>query len=159
MMNAILALKNKGFARQLDRLCRWAVALVFVVAAVPKLLAPLDFAEMIAAYGLLPDILVVPVAFVLPPLEILLAYGLVRSRPAALWVSLGLLVFFILFLGYAVALGLDIDCGCFGPGDPEQEAFSGLREAIVRDLVLGGLLAYSLVFSKTVNFTRGVKNA
>jgi hypothetical protein len=33
-------------------------------------------------------------------------------------------------------MGLDVDCGCFGPEDPEAEAFHGLRLSLFRDLVM-----------------------
>jgi hypothetical protein len=33
-------------------------------------------------------------------------------------------------------MGLDVDCGCFGPEDPEAEAFHGLRLSLYRDLAM-----------------------
>ena len=39
-------------------------------------------------------------------------------------------------LGYGIWMGLDVDCGCFGPEDPEAEAFHGLRLSLFRDLVM-----------------------
>jgi hypothetical protein len=46
-----------------------------------------------------------------------------------------MLIFFIAVLGYGIVLGLDVDCGCFGPDDPEQ-AYHGLWSALIRDLGL-----------------------
>ena len=46
------------------------------------------------------------------------------------------MVVFICVLSYGIWLGLDIDCGCFGSNEPESSAFSGLREALLRDLLL-----------------------
>lgn len=131
-----------------DRICRLVVAAVFVFAAVPKIFAPVQFAETIAAYGLLPDILVMPSALLIPPFELILAVGMLYARPWALWGGLLLLALFSLVLGYAIYLGLDIDCGCFGPEDPEAHAFSGLRTALTRDLVLICLLVYSILCSR-----------
>jgi hypothetical protein len=48
----------------------------------------------------------------------------------------GLLAVFIAILRYGISMGLDVDCGCFGPDDPEAEAFRGLRAALCRDLVM-----------------------
>ncbi|HSL41270.1 MAG TPA: MauE/DoxX family redox-associated membrane protein [Desulforhopalus sp.] len=127
----------------IDRVVRWSVALVFVVAAVPKLLDLDGFAATIQAYGMLPRPLVVPMALLLPPLELILAFGLVTRR---LWGEIGItamLALFIAVLGAAISAGLAIDCGCFGPEDPEHDAFSGLRSALVRDLVMVAALAYS----------------
>lgn len=53
----------------------------------------------------------------------------------SLAVIAAMLVFFMVVLGYGIRLGLDIDCGCFGPDDPEQ-AYKGLKSALVRDAVL-----------------------
>ena len=43
---------------------------------------------------------------------------------------------FLLILGYGIHMGLDVDCGCFSPGDPEAKAFHGLRAAFKRDLIM-----------------------
>jgi hypothetical protein len=43
---------------------------------------------------------------------------------------------FITILSYGIWLGLDVDCGCFGPEDPEAQAFHGLRLALVRDIIM-----------------------
>ena len=40
---------------------------------------------------------------------------------------------FMAILGYGISMGLDVDCGCFGPEDPESKAFHGLRAALYRD--------------------------
>jgi hypothetical protein len=54
----------------------------------------------------------------------------------SLGVITGLLVFFLLLLGYALWLGLDVDCGCLGPRDPEGLAYAGIRPAFYRDWIL-----------------------
>jgi rhodanese-related sulfurtransferase len=44
-------------------------------------------------------------------------------------------------LGYGIWMGLDVDCGCFGPEDPESRAYHGLRSALYRDfMMLAGVL-------------------
>jgi len=54
----------------------------------------------------------------------------------------GLLVLFIAILGYGIWMGLDVDCGCFGPDDPEAEAFHGLRLPLYRDMLMLAGIAY-----------------
>jgi hypothetical protein len=54
----------------------------------------------------------------------------------SLVVITGLLGFFMVILGYGIWMGLDVDCGCFGPDDPETRAFHGLRSALVRDMIM-----------------------
>jgi uncharacterized membrane protein len=127
----------------LDRLSRWLLAAVFLFAAVPKILAPTTFAETIGAYGLLPEVALWPAAIVLSYGECLAALGLLFGRRWALVVTALFLLLFIGVLSYGIYLGLDIDCGCFGPDDPEHAAFSGLRTALVRDVLLLFPLCYS----------------
>lgn len=119
----------------LDMLCRFALAAVFFTAGVPKLLDPEQFALSINAYGMLPEFLVFPAALFLSFSEVVIAIGLLFGRSCFLWASLFLLLAFIAVLVYAISLGLDIDCGCFGPEDPEALAFSGIRTALMRDIL------------------------
>ena len=127
----------------MDRLCRWVIGLFFLVAAVPKLFNVSEFAAVIDAYGILPDPLLLPVAVILPVLEIGFAVGLMQNRFYSKIGIAALLLVFIAILSYAMWLGLDIDCGCFGPEDPESRAFHGLKSALVRDIAMLLPLAYS----------------
>ncbi|MCB2187832.1 MAG: hypothetical protein KQJ78_15535 [Deltaproteobacteria bacterium] len=117
---------------------RLALAGLFLAAGALKLLDLDAFAKTIAAFGLLPGFLVPWAALLLPPLEIVAALALALDRPLGLAAVSGFLVLFLLVLLYALWLGLDIDCGCYGPGDPEGEAFHSLRTSLYRDL---GMLA------------------
>ena len=86
-----------------------------------------------------------PVAIGLPVLEVMAGFGLLFDIRGSLGLITGLLVIFLLVLSYAIWLGLDVDCGCFGPEDPEAEAFHGLRLSLFRDLVMmaGVVFIYS----------------
>ena len=128
----------------IDRLSRWLIAAVFLFAAVPKLLDVKAFAEIVNAYAVLPGYLVLPAAIAIPIVEVVLAAGLILGRWQSTLGSLLLLGFFIFLLGYSIHVGLDIDCGCFGPEDPEYSAFHGLRSALWRDLAMLVPLFYSL---------------
>jgi len=120
---------------------RWGLALVFLYAGAIKLVDPLSFAILIEAYGLIPDGLLMPVAVGLPALEVMAAIGLIFDLRGSLMVMVVLLAIFILVLGYGLWMGLDVDCGCFGPEDPEGKAYAGIRPALYRDFVLvGGVL-------------------
>lgn len=129
----------------IDRLSRWFLAAVMIFAAVPKLADPAVFAEVVGAYGLLPDFLLVPAAIFLPVLELVGAFLLIRGRVSGLWITALLMLLFITVLSYGIWLGLDIDCGCFGPEDSESKAFSSLRTALIRDLLLCIPLLYCFV--------------
>ena len=130
-------------SRWLERGGRWLLACVWIVAGVPKLLEPKQFGEVISAYGLLPDGLIMAAAVILPLAELAAAWLLLVNHRAGLYLSTLLLALFISVLSYGIWLGLDIDCGCFGPEDPEHQAFAGLRTALIRDLLLVIPLGYS----------------
>ena len=126
------------------RSLRWGLALVFIYAGAVKLADPEAFAVIIEAYGLVPDGLLMPLALALPALEVLAAVGLLFDLRGSLTIIAVLLLVFIAVLGYGLWMGLAIDCGCFGPEDPEGRAYAGIRPALYRDLVLAGgvLLLY-----------------
>lgn len=127
------------------RLTRWALAAVFLTAGGSKLMDPASLAVIIDAYGLVPGTWSMPIAVALAALEAAAAIGLLFDVRGALSVITGLLLLFIAILGYGLLLGLDVDCGCFGPGNPEAEAFHGLRSALYRDLVMLAAVAYLYV--------------
>ena len=123
---------------------RWGLALVFLYAGILKLADPEAFAVIIGAYGLVPEAMLMFVAIVLPAIEVLAAVGLIGDLRGSLATIAVLLTVFIVVLGYGLWMGLDVDCGCFGPEDPESRAYAGIRPALYRDFILAGgiLLLY-----------------
>lgn len=111
---------------------------IFVYAAWMKLREPWAlFAMAIDSYQILPSWAVELAARSLPWFELLLGVWLIAGlwrRVSTVAASLLLAVFFGLMVR-AMAKGMQIDCGCFGPG----ERLSWLT--LLRD---GGLLASSL---------------
>ena len=78
----------------------------------------------VRAYRLPPEVLVRPVPWGLPFLELALAVLLltgIANRIAGA-ASAGLLVVFMLGIASAWARGLQIDCGCFSAGGPDASA-------------------------------------
>lgn len=118
------------------RLCRWTLGILFIYAGGAKLLDPVVFAVLIEAYGIVPQVLLMPAAIVLPLLEVIAGIGLLLDIRGSLAVIAGLLLLFMAILVYGIWMGLDVDCGCFGPEDPESEAFHGLRLSLYRDLFM-----------------------
>lgn len=137
-----------GLLSILEVMTRWGVGLIFLYAAVPKLFDIKHFSRTVGAYGLVPEALVMAVAILLPLLEIVIAIGLFIKKKIAVYSSLGLLFVFIAVLGYAIWMGFDIDCGCFGSDDPEYTAFNGLKFAFVRDVLLALFLLFVLWFQR-----------
>jgi hypothetical protein len=83
-----------------------------------------------------------PVAIARPTLEVAGGLGLFFEIEASLVVAAGLLAMFIAVLAYGIWMGQEVDCGCFGPGDPEAVAFHGLRSFLYRDLVMTAGVAF-----------------
>ena len=124
------------FSTRTYQTIRTLLASVFLYAGVTKLLDPASFAVIIAAYGLIPETWTLPIAIILPALEVIVAVGLLLDIRGSLTFITGLLVLFMALLAYGIWMGLDVDCGCFGPEDPEARAFHSLRPAIFRDVVM-----------------------
>lgn len=117
---------------------RVGLALSFLVAGIIKIQDPMTFAVTIDAFGILPGTLVLPVAVFLPVLEIIGAVALIFDIRGSLGLITLMILMFIAVLGYGMHMGLDIDCGCYGPGDLEGEAYAGIRGALWRDLIMLG---------------------
>jgi hypothetical protein len=124
------------------RLIRGSFAGLFIYSGVVKLLNPKSFAVIIEAFGIIPENLIGAVALGLPLIEVMAGVSLGLDLRGALTATTGLIILFMVILGYGMWMGLDIDCGCFGPGDPEAEAYSGLRSALYRDLLMMGGIFY-----------------
>jgi uncharacterized membrane protein YphA (DoxX/SURF4 family) len=124
------------------RSIRWTLSGVFLYAGLTKLADPKAFAVLIDAYGIVPDPLLMPVAVGLPLLEVLAAIGLLADVHGALGLISVLTAVFIAILVYGIRMGLDVDCGCFGPEEIESRAYHGLRAALGRDLLMAAGIAY-----------------
>ena len=120
---------------------RLVIAAIFIWSGLTKISDPNSFAVVIDAYGLMPETWVMPVAIGLSFLELIAGFGLLMDVTGSLPLTTGLLLLFMAVLAYGIVLGLDVDCGCFGPGDPEAAAFHDLRAALFRDgLIMAGLV-------------------
>jgi uncharacterized membrane protein YphA (DoxX/SURF4 family) len=115
---------------------RLGLACIFIYAGFIKLLDPRAFAHAIAQYDLIPETLLPLVAVGLPALELLAGTGLIFEVRGSLTIILLLLLIFLVILGYAVWLNLDIDCGCFSAD--ELDAQHRVKTAFWRDLIMIG---------------------
>ena len=118
-----------------------AVAALFIYAGIDKIRDPLQFADSIAAFAILPAVLINLLAIGLPPFEIacgLLLLGPWTRRVGALAVAVVTVMFFAA-LASALLRGLTLDCGCFGVGAPS-------RPRMWLELVLDAVLFSSALF-------------
>jgi uncharacterized membrane protein YphA (DoxX/SURF4 family) len=130
------------FSTRAYQTIRILLAAVFLYSGVAKLFDPTSFAGIIEAYGLIPETWTLPVAVILPALEVIAAIGLLLDIHGSLTFITGMLILFMAILACGIWMGLDIDCGCFGPEDPEARAFHSLRPAIYRDVVMLVVIVY-----------------
>lgn len=89
---------------------------MFVFSGIAKLRDVSGFAEHVGDFGLVYDGLVVPTAWSVSVLELVLGVSLAANLRGGLTGVLLLLGLFIGILLYGIGMGLDIECGCFGPG-------------------------------------------
>jgi len=101
---------------QLAVATRTLVALVFLAAALGKMRHWLAFQGVLANYRLLPERLIAPVAYLLPPAEAALALWLATgfATASASLAAASLLLLFAAAMGINLLRGRrSIDCGCF----------------------------------------------
>ncbi|HSZ22823.1 MAG TPA: MauE/DoxX family redox-associated membrane protein [Candidatus Sulfotelmatobacter sp.] len=132
-----------------------AVAAVFIYAGIDKIRDPLQFADSIAAFAILPAVLINLLAMGLPPFEIasgLLLIGPWTRRVGSLAVAV-ILVVFMIALSSALLRGLTLDCGCFGVGAPSRPRM-WLELALDAVLLSGALFVYLRSISRLVFTSR-----
>ncbi|QDV89408.1 Methylamine utilization protein MauE [Phycisphaerae bacterium RAS2] len=101
--------------------CALGVAGVFLYAGFEKIVEPRQFVIAISNYRIVPERGLNAMALILPWLECLAAVALIlpATRRAGAILICGMLVMFIIAVSYsALYKGLNIDCGCFGKGNP-----------------------------------------
>jgi putative oxidoreductase len=100
-----------------------AIGGAFIYAGWVGISDPLELADNVASFKILPNFAVVPFALSMPIFEImtglLMIVGLIR-RPAALGLTI-MTAIFCVAIASALARGLVIDCGCFGSSIPSRE--------------------------------------
>jgi uncharacterized membrane protein YphA (DoxX/SURF4 family) len=108
---------------------RIALAVIFIMAAVPKLADPQAFAHALYNYKMLPEVVIPFLALGMPMLEAVISIAILvpRLQKGASLIFLILLLVFIYAVGSAWARGLDVDCGCFGEGSSHVGPFLILR--------------------------------
>src|SRR5437773_3774515 len=98
------------------RLVDFVIAVIFIYAGAVKVLDPVQFANDIDNYKILPWTIGVGLAFYLPWLEIFCGLALIFRLlyRGALSILTALVAIFIVATIAAKVRGLDITCGCFG---------------------------------------------
>ncbi|HHY07361.1 MAG TPA: DoxX family protein [Corynebacteriales bacterium] len=136
----------------LSLIARLVLAGVWIVSGATKVGDHLQTVVAVKAYAVVPEVMVEPIAYMLPTLEILLGVFLllgIKNRWMAIASALVFTLFIIMII-QAWARGFQIDCGCFGGGgyDPTANAITYLTE-IARDLIFMVFAVWLACFPKT----------
>ncbi len=115
-----------------------ALGVIFVAAALPKIVDPPSFAHMIYNYKLVPWALINSMALIMPWLELLCGLALIFGiwKGTARTIIGLMLVTFIIAIAINLARGNAIDCGCFdvtAAGRTSEERLTDMHWVILRD--------------------------
>lgn len=131
---------------------------IFLAAGIGKAGHANEFAAQIAAFRIVPQPVIAPIALVLPFLELMLGAYLILGlfTRAAAWIAAALLACFDGAIASAVVRGLSVSCGCFGPNDKTVTSWP----EVARDAVLV-LLAVAIALRPpgTLALDRRIGNA
>lgn len=118
---------------------------LFVYASMYKIQYPGEFAESVAAYGIVPYYLVAPLAVFMPWVElvsgVLLVAG-IRAKAAAVTIG-AMLAMFTVALAYVLVADIPIGCGCFTAQEAEASWLT-----VCRDLAWLAMAAHVFFFDR-----------
>lgn len=109
---------------------------LFVYAGILKLTNPEGFAMTINLYGLVTWRMSNALSYIIPTIEVVTGLGLMLNVRGALAAIVAQLLVFMGILLYAMYIGLDADCGCFGTPDAADSDPVSPLEAFIRDGVM-----------------------
>lgn len=147
---AIPSARASGWGARLLLIGRLFLAVIFIYAAYTKMpwkQPSALFAMTIDSYQILPVWAVTLVAQFLPWFELAIGLFLLLGWPLRIVTTLGtlLLAGFFSLMVHTYALGLEINCGCFGPGErlgPKTLVRDGLLLALSLAVTIGAFLRH-----------------
>lgn len=134
-----------------------ALGVIFVAAALPKIVDPPSFTHMLYNYRLVPGPAVNLLSLTLPWLELLCGLALILGiwrRPATVIIA-ALLLMFILSIGINLARDNAVNCGCFETTSADKshdELMNEMKVVVIRDLGMMLMVAQILWASRTDRF-------
>ena len=131
-----------------------ALGLIFVAAALPKIVDPPSFTHMLYNYRLIPGPAVNLLSLTLPWLELLCGIALILGiwRRSATVIIAALLVVFIVSIGVNLARDNAVNCGCFDTASANkshQELIDEMKGVVIRDLGMMLMVAQILMAART----------
>jgi uncharacterized membrane protein YphA (DoxX/SURF4 family) len=130
--------------------CQVFIGALFIISSVTKIPDTAKFADSIANYKIVPDSLVMPLATIVPWIQMAAGVMIVLDvfAQSSAFILCGLLAVYIIAITQAWIRGIDIECGCF-----DLLTQFGLEErvgleAVIRDLVFMLFPLNVLIFGK-----------
>lgn len=126
LRNNMKIINNKIFLFSL----RFFVGLVFIIAGIIKIIAPVEFFEAVMNYKIFGEFISQIIAVVIPWLELIIGLLIIFE----VYIKENLLLYLVLLLSFniliasAIIRGLNINCGCFGTENSMQVGFYKLAE-------------------------------
>lgn len=122
-------------------LVRFLIGSVLLYAALGKLRHPFEFLAVVLAYQMVPPLMGLLIAAILPWLELLVGLGLlIRFSSRGNWLlAAGLCGMFLIATSSALSRGLAISCGCLGGADDQISAATVLRSILLFGVTAVGL--------------------
>lgn len=116
-----------------------ALGVIFVAAALPKIVDPPSFTHMVYNYRLVPGPAVNLLSLTLPWLELLSGLALILGiwRRSATVIIGALLIVFIVSIGINLARDNAVNCGCFDTTSADKshdELMDEMKAVVLRDL-------------------------
>lgn len=105
---------------KINTIFRVIISYTLIYACIHKIVAPTEFAKLVALYEIVPHNLVVPFSYSLPVLELVCSVliWVPLTKISANICNAGMMLMFIVAISYALILGKDINCGCFSNNEP-----------------------------------------
>lgn len=139
---------GSALQRWISTLVRVGLGGVLLVAGGLKVTEPVQAAQAVQAYQILPPRAGELVGYVLPLLEVAMGIALILGVATRLMALLSgaLMTAFVIGVVSAWARGLSIDCGCFGGGGQVPEGEANYLPVVLRDLGFAAMAAWLVAF-------------
>ena len=128
--------KKSGWQTKAHWILKLVLGLTFIWASLHKIINPGEFARIIYGYGVFPEITINVIAIFLPYVECITGICLITGvlPKSSLAIINGLLVGFILLIGFNLFRGHTFDCGCFSVSD--TQTVGSAWSLLIRDVFL-----------------------
>ena len=119
----------------------------FIYASYHKISDPASFAKILYGYAILPGVSINILAITVPFVELIAGFCLILGvfPRSALLIINGLLLVFVLMIGFNLLRGHEFDCGCFAFSN-KLHTLSNIN-LLIRDFIM--LIAGMYLFRKT----------